>query len=236
MTSMGAEAMRADGLVKTYGAGHTAVRALDQVSLATRRGEVAALLGPSGAGKSTLLQALGLLSLPEQGTIAIGGRVVAVDGHPREDLAAIRRSGMGFVFQKANLIPFLTARENVLLALQINDRKGSAAGRRADELLGYLGLAPRARHYPAMLSGGEQQRVSIARALANEPAVVFADEPTAALDRQRGRAVIELLNEAAHDHGTSVLVVTHDHRTLDLFDTIYEMEDGRLRPHGAAAA
>ena len=227
----GGEALRATGLVKTYGSGATAVRALDGVSLVTRRGEVAALLGPSGAGKSTLLQALGLLSLPEQGTIAVGGRVVATDGHAHEDLAAIRRAGMGFVFQKANLIPFLTARENVLLALQINGRKGVPARRRADELLGYLDLAPRAGHYPAKLSGGEQQRVSIARALANEPQVVFADEPTAALDRRRGRAVIELLDAAAHDHGTSVLVVTHDQRTLDLFDTIYEMEDGALGDH-----
>jgi putative ABC transport system ATP-binding protein len=236
VSALGAEALRAEGLVKTYGSGHTAVRALDDVSLVTRRGEVAALLGPSGAGKSTLLQALGLLSLPERGSISIGGRVVAVDGQAREDLAAIRRGGMGFVFQKANLIPFLSARDNVLLALQINGRKGVAAQRRADDLLGYLGLSPRAGHYPAMLSGGEQQRVSIARALANEPAVVFADEPTAALDRQRGRAVIELLNEAAHDHGTAVLVVTHDHRTLDLFDTIHEMEDGRLRPQQPAVA
>ncbi len=236
MTGPGAEALRAEGLVKTYGAGHTAVRALDGVSLSTRRGEVAALLGPSGAGKSTLLQALGLLSLPEQGTIALGGRGVVVDGRAQDDLAAIRRRGMGFVFQKANLIPFLTARENILLSLQIAGRGGAAAGRRADELLDYLGLLTRASHYPTMLSGGEQQRVSIARALANEPAVVFADEPTAALDRQRGRAVIELLNVAAHDHGTSVFVVTHDHRTLDLFDTIHEMEDGRLRPHQVPAA
>ncbi|MCM2254188.1 MAG: ABC transporter ATP-binding protein [Vicinamibacteria bacterium] len=230
MSALGAEALRAEGLVKTYGSGHTALRALDDVSISTRRGEVAALLGPSGAGKSTLLQALGLLSLPEQGTISVGGRVVAVDGQAREDLAAIRRGGMGFVFQKANLIPFLTARENVLLALQINGRVGAPAAKRADDLLGYLELTERAAHYPAMLSGGEQQRVSIARALANEPAVVFADEPTAALDKKRGRDVIELLGEAAHDHGTSVFVVTHDHRTLDLFDTIYEMEDGRLRP------
>jgi putative ABC transport system ATP-binding protein len=233
---MSGEALRAEALTKTYGEGHTAVRALDDVSLATHRGEVAALVGPSGAGKSTLLQALGLLSLPERGTISVGGRVVARDGHAEEDLAAIRRARMGFVFQKANLIPFLTARENVLLALQINGRTGPEARRRADELLGYLGLAPRAGHHPAMLSGGEQQRVSIARALANQPEVIFADEPTAALDRQRGRAVIELLSEAAHDHGTSVLVVTHDQRTLDLFDTIYEMEDGALRPYVATAA
>lgn len=229
------ETLRAVGLTKTYGESHTAVRALDDVTLTTHRGEMTALVGPSGAGKSTLLQALGLLSLPEKGTIAIGDRVVAQDGRAREDLASIRRSRMGFVFQKANLIPFLTARENVLLALQIDGRHGAAARRRADELLAYLGLNARAQHYPAMLSGGEQQRVSIARALANEPEVVFADEPTAALDRQRGRTVIELLRRAARDHGASVLVVTHDHRTLDLFDTIYEMEDGALRPYRAAA-
>ncbi len=230
------EALRAEGLVKTYGEGHTALRALDNVSLETYEGEVSALLGPSGAGKSTLLQALGLLSLPEKGSISIGGRVVALDGRPLEDLAAIRRSRMGFVSQKPNLIPFLTARENVVVALEINDRKGAAAARRADELLAYLGLAERRNHFPQMLSGGEQQRVSIARALANEPKVVFADEPTAALDSRRGRAVIELLRTTAHDHGTSVLVVTHDHRTLDLFDTTHEMEDGAIRistPQGA---
>lgn len=226
---MEAETLRAEGLVKSYGRGDTEVRALDDVSFATRRGQVSALLGPSGAGKSTLLQALGLLVLPEKGTIRIGGELVVENGRSHGNLALIRRSRMGFVFQKATLLPFLTARENVLLALDINGKRGAAARSRVASLLSYLGLGKREEHYPAMLSGGQQQRVAIARAIANGPEVIFADEPTASLDRERGRAVMELLRKVAHDHGTTVVVVTHDHRMLDLFDTVHEMEDGRLR-------
>jgi putative ABC transport system ATP-binding protein len=230
------DAIVADGLVKTYGQGHTAVRALGGVSMRVRAGEVAALLGPSGSGKSTLLTALGLISLPDEGDIEVAGRRVVAGGAPQCDLAAVRRTQLGFVFQRSNLVPFLTAFENVVLALSINDVGAAAAAARARELLAYLDLAARAGNYPVELSGGEQQRVAIARALANRPAVLLADEPTAALDSIRGRAVMELFRKVAHEQGTAVLVVTHDHRTLDVFDVIHEMEDGALRSVPAAAA
>lgn len=229
--------IRAEALRKVYGAGDTELVALRDVSITTGRGEVAALLGPSGSGKSTLLTALGFLNLPERGRIWMGGRLVVEDGRALADLAAVRRTSIGFVFQKANLIPFLTARENVLLALQLNDVVGRVADARARELLGYLGLGDRGDHHPEQLSGGQQQRVAIARALANRPPLLLADEPTAALDSHRGRDVMELFKRIAHEQGAAVVVVTHDHRTLDVFDTIHEMEDGVLtrRPPGQAS-
>lgn len=220
--------IRAEALRKVYGQGDTELVALRDVSIAAERGEIVALLGPSGSGKSTLLTALGFLSLPERGKIWIDGRLVVAEGRALADLAAVRRTSVGFVFQKANLIPFLTARENVLLALQLNDQVGPGADTRARELLGYLGLADRMDHYPEQLSGGQQQRVAIARALANRPPLLLADEPTAALDSHRGRDVMELFKQIAHEQRSAVIVVTHDHRTLDVFDTIYEMEDGVL--------
>jgi putative ABC transport system ATP-binding protein len=223
--------IRAEGLTKVYGHGETEVTALRDVSITSHRGEVAALLGPSGSGKSTLLTALGLLLLPERGRIWLADRLVAEDGAARADLAAMRRTSIGFVFQKANLVPFLTAAENVQLALQLNDTVGAGARARVGELLGYLGLADRADHYPEQLSGGQQQRVAIARALANRPPLLLADEPTAALDSHRGRDVMALFKRIAHEQGSAVVVVTHDHRTLDVFDTVHEMEDGVLSSH-----
>ena len=222
------ETIRARGLVKTYGRGEIAVRALDDVSVAVRRGEIAALLGPSGSGKSTLLTSLGLIILPDHGDVWLEGEHVVKDGRAVGDLAALRRRRLGFVFQRSNLIPFLTARENVLVALDINDRTGKVAEARARELLEYLDMGTRMDHYPEQLSGGQQQRVAIARALATSPAVVLADEPTAALDSARGRSVMELLRRVAREQGAAVAVVTHDHRTLDVFDTVHEMADGRL--------
>jgi putative ABC transport system ATP-binding protein len=237
---MGEPVVRALALRKVYGRGETELVALRDVSIETGRGEVAALLGPSGSGKSTLLTALGLLNLPERGRIWLGGRPVVADGAALVDLAAVRRSSIGFVFQKANLIPFLTARENVRLALQLDDHAGAEADARARELLAYLGMAERADHYPEQLSGGQQQRVAIARALANRPPLILADEPTAALDSRRGRDVMALFRRIAHEQGAAVVVVTHDHRTLDVFDTVHEMEDGvltrRAAPHPAAEA
>lgn len=223
-------AIRGDGLSKTYGLGDTAVRAMAEVHIAARQGEVVALLGPSGSGKSTLLTTLGLLNLPDRGSVWLGGTLAVEDGRARVDLAAMRRTRIGFVFQKANLIPFLTAEENVRLPTVL-DGRGAAGRQRAAELLEYLGLGERAHHYPEQLSGGQQQRVAIARALANHPPVILADEPTAALDKERGRDVMELLRKVAREQGSAVVVVTHDHRTLDVFDAIYEMEDGVLRSH-----
>jgi putative ABC transport system ATP-binding protein len=221
------EALRAEHVSKAYGAGETLVTALDDVSLTLERGQVVALLGPSGSGKSTLVKALGLVSLPDAGRIWMDGRLVVEDGAALASLPELRRHFLGFVFQKANLVPFLTARQNVVLAGEI---AGVAdPGARADELLADLDIGHRAGSYPETLSGGEQQRVAIARSLAGRPVLVLADEPTAALDSVRGRAVMALFRRVASHHGTAVLVVTHDHRVLDAFDAVHEMEDGRLR-------
>jgi putative ABC transport system ATP-binding protein len=221
--------VEAIGLTKVYGRGNTEVVAMKAVSLQVMRGEVVALLGPSGAGKSTLLTALGLINPPTEGRIAISGVPVMENDRALVNLAAFRRQHLGFVFQKANLIPFLTAVQNVQVALEINDVTPRDARQRAMELLAYLGVADRADNLPDALSGGQQQRVAVARALANQPSLILADEPTAALDSHRGRQVMELFRNVAHERGTGVLVVTHDQRALDVFDRTVEMEDGRLK-------
>jgi putative ABC transport system ATP-binding protein len=222
------DAVRAVALTKTFGTGAGAVRALDGVSLSLARGTVAALLGPSGSGKSTLVKALGFVAPADTGQVVFEGRTVVKDSLPLADLARLRREHIGFVFQKANLTSFLTARENVEIARELGGKHDGR--RRARELLDYLEVGHRAAAYPETLSGGEQQRVAIARAMANEPSLILADEPTAALDSKRSRTVMELFRKVAHERGTAVLVVTHDHRALDVFDVLYEMEDGRIRP------
>jgi|694.fasta_scaffold29578_6 putative ABC transport system ATP-binding protein len=216
-------------LRKVYGEGNTEVIAMQDASVSVRQGEVVALLGPSGSGKSTFLTAIGLINPPTSGQIWIGGELV-MDGHDAQtDVRAFRRKHIGFVFQKSNLIDFLNARENVQIAMELNGLSHRAAGKRAQELLDSLGVGDRANHEVSMLSGGQQQRVAVARALANHPSVLLADEPTAALDSHRGRQVMELFRDVARQHGAGVIVVTHDLRTLDVFDTIYEMEDGVIR-------
>ncbi|MHB8519294.1 MAG: ABC transporter ATP-binding protein [Limisphaerales bacterium] len=224
-----APGVEATGLTKVYGHGNTEVVAVKDVTLRVARGEIVALLGPSGAGKSTLLTAMALINPPTSGQIHIGGQLVMDGARALVDLRAFRRQHLGFVFQKANLIPFLNALENVQVALEVNDVPPRAARQRAMELLDYLGVGNRAKNLPDALSGGEQQRVAVARALANQPSLILADEPTAALDSQRGRQVMKLFAQVAHERGTAVIVVTHDARALDVFDRIVEMEDGRLK-------
>ncbi len=224
-------AVEAIGLTKIYGSGNTEVVAMKDVSVTLAHGEVVALLGPSGAGKSTFLTAIGLINPPTAGRITIGGQPVMDADRALVDVRAYRRQHLGFVFQKANLMPFLSAMENVSVAMEINDVAPRDARKRAMELLEYLGVADRADHLPDALSGGQQQRVAVARALANRPSLILADEPTAALDSHRGRQVMELFRKVAHEHGSAVIVVTHDHRSLEVFDRTYEMEDGELRSH-----
>ena len=174
------------GLTKIYGSGNTEVVAMKDVSVTLARGEVVALLGPSGAGKSTFLTAIGLINPPTAGRIVMAGEPVMDGDRALVDLRAYRRQHLGCVFQKANLIPFLNALENVAVAMEINDVSPRAARKRAMELLEYHGVADRANNLPDALSGGQQQRVAVARALANEPSLILADEPTAALDSHRG--------------------------------------------------
>lgn len=221
--------LNATDLTMIYGSGHTEVVAVRDASLSVSEGEIVALLGPSGAGKSTLLAILGLIRPPTAGQIVIGGEIVFENHRERVNVRRFRRQHLGFVFQKANLIPFLSAAENVRLAMEINDQPTRIARRRAMELLDYLGVGERADHLPSKLSGGEQQRVAVARALANQPSLILADEPTAALDSVRGRQVMELFRKVAHEQHAGVIVVTHDHRALDVFDRSLEMEDGRLK-------
>ena len=226
-------AARVEDLTKIYGSGNTEVVAVKNASFTVARGEVVALLGPSGSGKSTLLTAVGLINPATSGRIAIAGQPVMDGPRALVDLRAFRRHHLGFVFQKANLIPFLTARQNVQVALEINDVAPREARTRAEELLAYLGLGDRLDNLPYMLSGGQQQRVAIARALANRPGLVLADEPTAALDGRLGRQVMDLFRKVAHEQRAGIIVVTHDHRALDVFDRVFEMEDGLLRAHAA---
>ncbi|MBL8818542.1 MAG: ATP-binding cassette domain-containing protein [Planctomyces sp.] len=230
ITDMAEElAIETTNLTKIYGSGNTEVVAMRNASVKVRRGEVIALLGPSGSGKSTFLTAVGLINAPTSGQVRIGG-VLVMDGPvAKVNLRSFRREHNGFVFQKSNLIPFLTAIENVQIAMELNGLSASQARKRAAELLNELGVGDRLDHSTAMLSGGQQQRVAVARALANHPSVILADEPTAALDSHRGRQVMELFRNVAREHGAGVIVVTHDQRTLEVFDTIYEMEDGAIR-------
>lgn len=217
-------------VAKHYPSGDTVVRALDGVSIDVHAGEMIAVMGPSGSGKSTFLLIAGLIDRPSRGAVSFGDERMSDPAADLDRLRDFRRRAIGFVFQKANLIPFLTATENVALAMEIDDVRPADAHAHAEALLAAVDLGPRVDHPPARLSGGEQQRVSIARALANDPRLILADEPTAALDSVRGRQAITLLRRIADERGAAVAVVTHDARYLDLFDRVIEFEDGRVKP------
>lgn len=219
-------AIKAEHLTKVYGQGRTRVEALKGVDLSVRPGDLFAIMGPSGSGKTTLLTILGLVTEPTEGRLLLDGDDIYGGGRP--DLARIRREKTGFIFQSPNLIPFLTAKENVLLPLSLVDIRGRLAEERTLELLAYLDVAERAELYPNQLSGGEQQRVAIARALANNPKMILADEPTASLDTDRALNVMRLLRRVASENGTAVLVVTHDHRLIGEVDRVIELVDGRI--------
>lgn len=213
--------------VRYRGGDGAMVDALSDVSLDLAAGEMLGIFGPSGCGKTTLLMVAGLLEAPTSGSVRFAGASAAV----LSDEAALRdfrRRHIGFVFQKPNLVPFLTAVENVALAMVIDGVPQAMAERRAMGLLAALDIAHRAGNHPARLSGGEQQRVAVARALANNPVLILADEPTAALDSRRGRQVMELLLAIARQRLAAVAVVTHDPRSVNLFDRVIEMEDGRV--------
>jgi len=229
----GEPAIETRDLTKIYGSGNTEVVAMRDANVLVRKGEVVALLGPSGSGKSTFLTAVGLINPPTSGQILIGDQLVMDGPQAHVNLRTFRRTQIGYVFQKSNLITFLNARENVQIAMELDGMPSRDARHRALELLGELGVADRAEHGVSMLSGGQQQRVAVARALANSPSVLLADEPTAALDSRLGRQVMELFRRVARDHGAGVIVVTHDQRTLDVFDAVYEMEDGRIHAQPA---
>jgi len=215
-------------VTKVFGRGDTEVVALQNASIAVDAGELVALMGPSGSGKTTLLRALSLIDAPTHGRIVVDGRVVFDNGRVLVDDRRLRRERMGVIFQSYNLIPFLTSIENVALVLTLNGVALREARRRAGRLLERLDLGHRAHVHPATLSGGEQQRLAVARAVINDPAVILADEPTAALDSERGRAVMGLLRQLGRERQAAVIVVTHDDRMLEGFDRVYRMMDGRI--------
>lgn len=222
-------AIEVERLTKIYGKGETAVTAISNATFRVKPGELVAILGPSGSGKTTLLTAIGLINEPTHGKVVIDGTTIADDGWlPGLDLKRLRREKLGFIFQAHNLIPFLTALENVMVALEINHLSRAEAKERATGLLTALNLGHRLDNYPSGLSGGESQRVAIARALANRPKVILADEPTAALDTENGKNVMALLKKLAVENRSAIMVVTHDHRMVEGFDRIIEVRDGTL--------
>ncbi len=220
--------LSARSVARHYASPAGLVRALDDVSLDIMPGELVGIFGPSGSGKSTFLMIAGLLEPPSAGEVWLGGERVSHAQASVDALRGIRRRQIGFVFQRANLIPFLSAAENVALSLELADIAPSDALAHARRLLSALDLAHRADNLPSRLSGGEQQRVAVARALANGPPLILADEPTAALDSVRGRQVMELFRRIATTQGAAVVVVTHDPRSTELFDRVVHFEDGRL--------
>ena len=223
------------GLNKTFGSGELAVDALRDINFTVGAGELVALLGPSGSGKTTLLLCMSLILDPSSGRVVMNGHTVYGAGATGLDVRRFRRENIGFIFQAHNLIPFLNARENISLVLHLNGAGKREAARRAQELLEYLEIGHRAESMPANLSGGEQQRVAIGRALANQPPLIFADEPTASLDTERGARVMGLLRKIARERNSAVITVTHDQRMIEGFDSVYHMKDGRfVEPDEAA--
>jgi putative ABC transport system ATP-binding protein len=216
--------LEAHDIVKELGQGARKVRALKGVNLELRAGELTLLMGPSGSGKTTLLSILGCILSPTSGTLTVAGHSTA--GLTPEELAALRRRYIGFIFQSYNLFPTLTAEQNVRVALDLRGQRGSEATVRSQRALQQVGLRHRMKSFPGNLSGGEQQRVAVARAIVAAPAVLLADEPTAALDSENGLAVMSLLAEIAKDTSRAVLAVTHDPRTVPFATRVLRIEDG----------
>ncbi len=220
------KAIEVKNLVKTYGAGETAVHALKNVDLDVFESELLLLLGASGSGKTTLISIAGCILSATSGSCKI--REIETIGLPQSRLQKIRLENIGFIFQGFNLFPALTAEENVEIALDLKGVRGKEGKQKAAHLLEKVGLSEKLKTYPADLSGGQKQRVAIARALAGEPHIILADEPTAALDSESGKLIMDLLQELAHEKNRAIVVVTHDNRIFDYADRIVEIEDGRI--------
>ncbi|MDY0310273.1 MAG: ABC transporter ATP-binding protein [Castellaniella sp.] len=215
-----------EGLSKRYGQGDTAVLALRDVNLSVAPGEVVGLIGPSGSGKSTLLKCLGAVIDPTGGRMTLGNECIYDDGWRVKDLRALRRDRIGFIFQAPYLIPFLDVTDNVALLPMLAGVGKREARARALDVLASLDVEHRAQAMPPQLSGGEQQRVAIARGLINRPPVILADEPTAPLDSERAMSVVRILNQMARQYRTAIIVVTHDEKIIPTFKRIYRIRDG----------
>ncbi|WP_217914974.1 ABC transporter ATP-binding protein [Miltoncostaea marina] len=219
-------ALRMEAVRKVFRSGDDEVVALDHVDLTVAGDEIIALVGPSGSGKTTLCSIAGGLLQTTDGRVEVGGRDIS--GYGPKELTEFRRTSVGFVFQTVNLVPFLTARENLLVVDELGPRTGRRARERADQLLEELGLADKAGAMPAQLSGGQRQRVAIGRALMNEPDLVLFDEPTSALDTQLGDQVVHLIRDEMKSRGTAAIIVTHDDRITHYADRVVTITDGRL--------
>ncbi len=219
-------ALDMDAVRKVYKSGGEEVVALDHADLAVGSDEIVALVGPSGSGKTTLCSIAGGILAPTSGRVVVGGDDIS--GYSARELTEFRREMVGFVFQTVNLVPFLTARENLLVVDEVGRRTGRAARRRADTLLEELGLADRANNLPGQLSGGQKQRVAIGRALMNDPVLVLFDEPTSALDTNLGEQVVGLIREEMKRRGTAAIIVTHDERITHHADRTAHIIDGRI--------
>ncbi len=219
-------ALRMRGVRKTYQLGDEEVVALGHVNLTVDQGEILCLLGPSGSGKTTLCSIAGGLLSATEGEVVVGGQDIT--HYNAKQLSKFRSESVGFVFQAVNLVPFLTARENLLVVDELGARVGKAARARADQLLGELSLSDRAKNLPSQLSGGQRQRVAIGRALMNEPRLVLFDEPTSALDTKLGEQVMELIQNEMRQRGTAAIIVTHDERITRYADRTVHIVDGTL--------
>ena len=213
-------------LTRRFRSGPKTITVLDDVSISVGRGEFVAIMGPSGSGKSTLLALLAGLDRPSDGGVSIDGE--AIESMSEDKLALLRRRKVGFVFQSFHLLGNFTATENVMLPVELLGESSSRARARADELLQRVGLGGRGHHYPTQLSGGEQQRVALARAFAPDPAVLMADEPTGNLDGENGRIVLDMMTSLRRDHGTTLVLVTHDAALAELSDRVIQLRDGRV--------
>lgn len=214
---------------KTYGSGESAVEAIKEASFEIYSGETVALLGPSGSGKTTLITMIGCITEPSGGKLVLDETLIYEEEWKIKDTRRMRREQMGFIFQSHNLIPFLNVLENVTLIPLLGGAEPKEAALRAKELLDYLGVGDKFDKTPSQLSGGQSQRVAIARSLANNPKIILADEPTAALDAERALSVMQLLKKLSREQGVAIIVVTHDERMLPLFDRILRVEDGYVR-------
>jgi putative ABC transport system ATP-binding protein len=221
-----APALHLERVRKVYEMGGEDVVALDHADLTVQADEIVALVGPSGSGKTTLCSIAGGLLAATDGRVDVGGEDIT--GYTEKELNRFRRERVGFVFQAVNLVPFLTARENLLVVDQLGRRTGAAARQRADQLLEELGLADRRGNLPGQLSGGQRQRVAIGRALMNDPVLVLFDEPTSALDTKLGEQVMELIRTEMKARGTAAVVVTHDERMISHTDRTVHITDGIL--------
>lgn len=216
--------LKAEHLVKTYGSGETAVKALDDVSLEVSKGEFVAIVGQSGSGKSTLLHMLGAMDYPDSGTLTVDGEDVFSMND--DALAQYRRRKAGFVFQFFNLLPVMTAKENILIPLSLDGQKADEAY--LNEIAETMGIADRLSHYPHQLSGGQQQRVAIARAMISKPAVILADEPTGNLDSASGNEILSLLKTTIKKYDQTLILITHDMNVTEKADRIITIKDGKI--------